>query len=180
MSLRDIFRALRHQAYALLVVVLGLVNCLPMPPPIPLLSGVLLAFVAIQIIIGQPMPWLPRRVLDRSIARADLNRAVARAVPIVRKLERLSQSRLTFFDTTAGMRAVGLILLVIALGLLVAAPFVGQIPLGLAACLVGLGLVERDGAIVIGGVVVGLLGIGLSLGFVVAIVSGIVALFETA
>lgn len=176
LSVREILRALRHQAFALLVAVLGLLNCLPMPPPVPLVSGLLLAFVAIQIIVVQPAPWLPRPLLDRSIARADFARAVGRALPALRRLERLSRPRLAFFDTLLGMRAVGAILLAIALGLLVAAPFVGQIPLGLAASLVGLGLVERDGAIVLGGVFVGVLGIGLSLGFLVALVGGIAAL----
>jgi hypothetical protein len=175
-SVREIVSALRQQAFALLVVVLGLPNCLPMPPPIPLLCGFLLAFVALQIVLDRPSPWLPRKLLNRSVAKADVARAVERALPYVRWLERLSRPRFAFFDTPVGMRLIGVILLVIALGLLVAAPFIGQIPLGLAACLVGLGLVERDGLIVIGGVVLGLLGIGLSAGFVVAVVKGIAAL----
>lgn len=173
---RDILSALRHQAFALLVVVLALPNCLPMPPPIPLLCGMLLAFVAVQMIIGLPAPWLPRRVLDRSVARADFTGAVARALPPLRTLERLSRPRLAFFDTAFGMRGIGAILLALSLALLVAAPFVGQIPLGLAVALVGLGLVERDGAIVLAGVVIGTIGFGLSLGFVVAIVSGLAAM----
>ena len=46
------------------------------------------------------------------------------------------------------------------------AAVVGQIPLGLAVCLVGLGLVERDGLLVLGGLGVGALGVTLSLGFI--------------
>jgi hypothetical protein len=177
LSIGEIVYTLGPQAFALLVFVLGLPNCLPMPPPIPFLCGLLLAVVAIQMIIGLPVPWLPGRLLRRSVLRADVARAVERALPRLRKLERLSRARLTLFGSSIGMRVTGAIVFVIALGLLVAAPFIGQIPLGLAACLVGLGLVERDGAIVIGGVVVGIIGIGLSLGFVAAIVGGILALF---
>ena len=43
------------------------------------------------------------------------------------------------------MRLMGVVILVMALGLLFAPPFVGQIPLGIAVCLVGLGLVDSDG-----------------------------------
>ena len=60
---------------------------------------------------------------------------------------------------------IGLLILVLALGLVVAAPFIGQIPLGFAVCLVGLGLVERDGLLIIVGAVCGALGLVLSAGF---------------
>lgn len=177
LSIGEIVYTLGPQAFALLVFVLGLPNCLPMPPPIPFLCGLLLAVVAIQMIIGLQVPWLPGRLLRRSVLRADVKRAVEQALPRLRMLERLSRARLTLFGSSIGMRIIGAIVFVIALGLLVAAPFIGQIPLGLAACLVGLGLVERDGAIVLGGVLLGVIGIGLSLGFVAAIVGGILALF---
>jgi hypothetical protein len=176
LKVRDIINALRHKAFALLVVVLALPNCLPMPPPIPLLCGLLLAVVAVQMIIGLPTPWLPAPVLERSVARADFTGAVARALPPLRRLERLSRPRLRFFETSAGMRGIGAVLLAMALALLVAAPFVGQIPLGMAAALVGLGLVERDGAVVLAGMIMGAVGFSLSLGFVVAIISGVAAL----
>ncbi|MDJ1159481.1 exopolysaccharide biosynthesis protein [Chelatococcus sp. SYSU_G07232] len=176
LTVREIVEALRQQAFALLVVVLALPNCLPMPPPIPLISGILLAFVALQIVLRRATPWLPRRLLDKSVARAEVASAVGRALPALRRLERWSKPRLRVFETALGMRLVGVVLLVVALGLLVAAPFVGQIPLGLAACLIGLGLVERDGVVVIAGFLVGAAGISLSLGFVVALVSGLEAI----
>ena len=78
---------------------------------------------------------------------------------------------------TWAIPVLGLVILVLALGLIVAAPFIGQIPLGLAVCLVGLGLVERDGLLIIIGAVVGAAGLLLSAGFAYAIFSGIHELF---
>jgi hypothetical protein len=172
-SVADIIGALRDRAFALLVVLLGLPNCLPMPPPIPLICGMLLAFVALQMIVGFPAPWLPQTLLRRSIARTDVERAVGRAVPVFRRLERFSKPRMSVFDTALAMRLVGLLLFLLALGLLFAPPLIGQIPLGIAVCLVGLGLVERDGIVVLGGLAIGSFGLILSLGFLYAIVSGI-------
>lgn len=176
LTIGELLDALRQQAFAALILVLGLPNCLPMPPPIPLLFGFLLCFVALQMVVGRSRPWLPKRILNRSMARADFARAVGRAMPTLLKLEHWSRPRLTFFGTPLGLRLVGGVVLVISLALLVAAPIIGQIPLGLAACLVGLGLVERDGLLVIGGTAVGAIGLSLSLGFVVAIISGVTAL----
>jgi hypothetical protein len=173
LTVRDIMAVLQERAFAVLVVLLGLPNCLPMPPPIPLVCGLLLAFVAVQIIFGRQMPWLPRALLNRSVARTDVEKAVGRAMPAFRRLERFSRPRMTFLDTPVTLRLMGIVILIMALGLLFAPPFVGQIPLGLAVCLVGLGLVERDGLVILGGLVVGSVGMTLSLGFVYAIFSGI-------
>ena len=173
LTVREIMAILQDRAFALLIVLLGIPNCLPMPPPIPLVCGLLLALVAIQIVFGRDAPWLPRHLLNRSVARTDVERAVGRAMPAFRRLERFSRPRMAFLDTPIAMRLMGLVLLVLALGLLFAPPFVGQIPLGLAVCLVGLGLVERDGLVVLGGVAIGSIGLTLSLGFVYAVFTGI-------
>ena len=177
LTVGDIVAVLRDRAFALLVVLLGLPNCLPMPPPIPLVCGLLLLLVAVQIAAGMSAPWLPRKLLGRSIARQDVKRAVDRAVPVLRRLERWSRPRMSVFESALGMRGMGVALLTLAMALIVAAPIIGQIPLGLAVCLVGLGLVERDGIVVLAGLTIGTLGVALNAGFVYAIVSGITALF---
>jgi len=176
-SVATIIGALQDRAYALLVVLLGLPNCLPMPPPIPLVCGLVLAFVAVQMLAGRATPWLPQALLSKSIGQAELARAVARALPALTRLERISRPRLTVLGGAAAIPVLGLLILVLALGLIVAAPFIGQIPLGLAVCLVGLGLVERDGLFIIAGALIGAVGLMLSAGFAYAIVSGISGLF---
>jgi len=173
LTVREIMAVLQDRAFALLIVLLGLPNCLPMPPPIPLICGLLLALVAVQIVFGREAPWLPGQLMNRSMARTDVERAVGRAIPVFRRLERISRPRMTFLDTPLAMRLMGAVILVLSLGLLFAPPFVGQIPLGLAVCLVGLGLVERDGFVVVGGLLIGSVGLTLSLGFVYAIFTGI-------
>ena len=177
MSVRDIVRTLGDRAFALLVALLGLPNCIPMVPPIPLVCGVVLLVIAAQMVVGRRSPWMPRQLLDRAIPKADVGTAVRRAMPWVERLERVSRPRLSVFENGLTVRAVGLVLVALALGLLVAAPIVGQIPLGIAVCLIGLGLVERDGIVVLAGVTIGGLGMGLALGFVLAIVASVGAFF---
>jgi hypothetical protein len=174
LTVAEIIGVLRDRAFALLVVLLGLPNCLPMPPPIPLVCGLLLALVAVQIIFGRATPWLPRALLGRSIARADLERAVARAIPILRRLERFSRPRMPIFESGVAFRAMGVLILLLSIGIVFALPpFLGQIPLGVAVCLVGLGLVERDGLVVLGGLALGSIGLTLNASIVYALVAGL-------
>ncbi len=172
-TVEEILSALGDRVYALLIVVLGIPNCLPMPPPIPLICGLLLAFVAPQLALGRRTPWIPRAVLTRSVKRSDIARVVRRAVPLFEKLERYSRPRLVLLVEPIALRVIGLILMVLAVALICSPPIFGQMPLGFAICLIGLGLVERDGLIVLGGILLGCFGVSLSASFIYAVIAGI-------
>ena len=101
-SLQAILGALSDRSFAILVVLLGLPNCLPMPPPIPAISSLLLIMVAAQMAVLRRAPWLPHRLLLRSVARADLAKTVRRALPFVGRLERWSQPRWNLFEQRTG------------------------------------------------------------------------------
>lgn len=176
-TLRAIMKTLGERGFALLVVGLGLPNCLPMPPPIPLLCGLLLIFVALQMVLGWNTPWLPGFLLDKTVSRATMANFIERAMPWVRKLERVAKPRLGIVDSRLAFRLIGSALMMFSVALVCAAPFIGQVPLGVAVVLIGLGLVERDGLLVLGGIAVGLVGTALSLGFVFALATGAAAIF---
>lgn len=177
LTVRSIMNTLGERGFALLIVGLGLPNCLPMPPPIPLLCGLLLVFVALQMVLGWPSPWLPAFILDKSVSRATMSQFVDRALPWVEKLERVAKPRFGLFESHVAFRLIGVVLMEFALSLVFAAPFIGQVPLGVAVVLVGLGLVERDGLLVMAGMAVGAVGSVLSFGFILALATGAAAVF---
>lgn len=176
-SISTIFGTLSDQSFAILVVLLGLPNCLPMPPPLPAISALLLILVAVQIAVQRPVPWLPRSLMRKSIRQADLGRAIRRALPIVSRLETWSRPRLLLFDARTGAMLSGMLLIVMAVGLLTAAPLIGQVPYGIAVCLIGLGRAEGDGLLVLSGLVVGVIGAALSASFLYAIFLAVRGLF---
>ena len=172
-TIRTIFGALSDRSFALLIVLLGLPNCLPMPPPIPAIAALLLILIALQIAMRRPAPWLPGALMSRSIRRADLGRAIHRALPMVNRLEQWSRPRLHVFDARTGAILSAAVLIVMALGMLTAAPLIGQIPYGLAVCLLGLGQAERDGLLVLSGLIAGAVGAVLSASFLYAVIIAI-------
>lgn len=177
LTVRGILTVLGDRIYALLIVVLGIPNCLPMPPPLPLLCGLVLAFIALQLALGRSTPWLPKALLDRKINRKDVARVSRRAVPLFERLERYTRPRLMLFVEPIAHRVIGVLVLLLAIALICAPPFIGQIPIGFSICLIGLGLVERDGLIVFAGLVIGCIGASVSFSFVYALIAGFGALF---
>lgn len=172
-SFRDILAILSERSFAILVVLLGLPNCLPMPPPIPTVSALLLIMIALQMLVRRPEPWFPGVVLRGSVARSDVLRAVKRALPVVSRLERWSRPRLSVFEPRLASLLSAILLLLMSIGMLLAAPLIGQVPYGLAVCLFGLGQIERDGVLVLSGMAAGAVGVALSASFVYGVVEAI-------
>lgn len=177
MTVGDIVSALGSRGFALMFFILGLPNSLPMPPPIALVSGFLLVFISLQILVGRSVLWLPKSVLKNSISRGDVAKAVAKAMPWVNRIEHLAVPRLDVFSNPVSWRVLGLGLLIVSLALVFALPVIGQIPLGISLCLIGLGLVEHDGYLVFAGFGIGALGVVFSAGFLAAILTGAAAFF---
>jgi hypothetical protein len=98
-------------------------------------------------------------------------------VPWIQRFEKLSRPRLDVFTGPAGARVVGGVVFVLGLVLLMPFPFLGNIPPGAAACVLGLGLVERDGLIVAVGYVASALALGITWLATYLIYEGVLQIF---
>ena len=170
LSVEAIFANLGDRSFGLLIFLLGLPNCVPMTPPVPSVSAVLLLSVAAQIAYGRPTPWAPRILLTRSVARSDVRRAADKVTPWLAWLEKWTRPRLQWTGKRLGGLLIALLIVMLSLGVLTCAPVIGQIPFGLGICLLGLGLVEEDGALLIPSVACCAIGLSLSASFVYALI----------
>jgi hypothetical protein len=168
---------LRNRAFGLSLLLFGIPNCLPLPPGVPVVCGGVLAFLGAQLMLGRSAPWLPRRLAERTIPASVLAAVVTRALPWVRRFERLSRPRLARLAGSTAHRIVGLVVMLLAGVLILPIPFLGNMPPGVAISILGLALVERDGLLVLAGFVAALLGVGVTVGATWAVVASAGALF---
>jgi hypothetical protein len=92
-------------------------------------------------------------------------------------VERFAKPRLSVFADARSRRIVGIVGLVLGLALLLPIPIIGNIPLGIPICILGLGLVERDGAVILAGYVATSLGLLITAGLGYLIFQGALAIF---
>ncbi|MFD2142157.1 exopolysaccharide biosynthesis protein [Ancylobacter oerskovii] len=149
----EVVHALRNRAFGLSILLLGLPNCLPMPPGIPVICGLLLCLVGVQMMMGRDELWLPGWIARRTFSRALLEKIVNGALPWVRRFEGYSRPRLHYFSNGSARLVLGGLVLLLGLLLLLPIPIFGNLPPGIAVCILGLGLVERDGAFICAGIV---------------------------
>ncbi len=175
-TFRGILEQLRHRAFGFTLLIFALPCCLPMPPGIPTVCGIAIVIIALGLIAARQRPWLPSMVADKSVARADLQRMVARMVPYLERLERICRPRLAIVTEPVGKVLIGVVLLMLGGIMILPIPFLGNMPPGFAASLIAVGLTERDGLIVLIGMFVSTAAIALASVATWAAIVGIVNL----
>jgi hypothetical protein len=173
----DLVAAMRNRAFGVLFLLFGIPNCLPMPPGIPVICGIMVALIAAQMVMGRDQLWLPAFLASKSFKRADLQRIVARSQGWIRRLERVAKPRLHIFADARSRRIIGVVGVILGIALVLPIPLIGNIPLGIPICILGLGLVERDGGIILAGYVATAAGLAITAGLGYLIFQGALAVF---
>jgi hypothetical protein len=125
-----------------------------MPPGIPTVCGIALVIIALNLIAMRRRLWLPGAIAGKTVARSDVSRMVARATPLMRRLERYCRPRLPIVTESVGKVLVGCVILVLGSIMILPIPFVGNMPPAIAASVIALGMTERDGLVVVIGLAV--------------------------
>jgi hypothetical protein len=161
-TFREILTKLRHRAFGFTLLIFALPCCLPMPPGIPTVCGVAIVIIALNLIAARQRLWLPNAIADKSVARADLKRMVERWAPRLARLEKICKPRLAIVTEPIGKILIGIVILVLGFIMILPIPFLGNMPPGVAASLIAIGMTERDGLIVLIGEVVSIVAIAVA------------------
>jgi hypothetical protein len=178
LTVGDLMASLRTRAFGLSLILFGLPNLLPIPG-LPILTGIILALLAIQIVVGRDVPWLPARIAGAKLPRERLNSVVARTLPLLRWIEQVTKPRFAVASGPTARRVVGLTVLVLAVLLIILPiPWIGSMPQGLALCVLGLGLTERDGVLVTAGFVLAAVATAVGAGIGYTVFAGALAVLN--
>jgi hypothetical protein len=153
-TLRELMEAIGEQGLLLMCAIACLPFLIPVSiPGVSTVFGAAIVMISLAITLNR-LPWLPKRILDKQMETARLVPALQKGVSIVSKLDRYMRPRLPAFTTgTVMARINGIaimaagILLMMPLGFV---PFSNTLP-GVAILLFSAGMIQRDGATVLGG-----------------------------
>lgn len=177
-TINDLLTSLRHRGFGLLMLVLVLPNCVPIPIP-PGGSTILsipLFFIALQMLWGKNSPWLPKWLRAKSLERTKVDKIVSVAAPKLRWVEKFLHPRFSFTSTKSGERFVGFIWLIFAISIAVPLPMTNFLP-GVGTLFMALGMLGRDGVIVILGIIIGCLGVIFTISLLTIGSAAIIAIF---
>jgi hypothetical protein len=173
-SLREIMTALSDRSFGALFILIAAPNLIPLPPGSSFIFSIPIIIIAAQLVWGRTFPWLPSSILDRKFDRSILKSLAERLGPPLARIESMLKPRLTVIDQGLQDRLIGLLALIAGLILFLPIPLANFVP-ALAIVLLGLGMIERDGIVMLVGVLLILASIAI-----VAAVGGAAASAATA
>jgi hypothetical protein len=173
LSFDELLHSLGDRGFGVVLLILALINCMPMPPGGSSVFGATMMVVAAQFIVGRHRLWIPGFVRRRSVSREMFRVVVERVAPYLQRIERLCRPRHEWLTSGVSERVIGLAVLILAFVISLPIPIVGNIPPSLSVAILAIALIERDGLAVLVGMACGTLAFLINLGVVTAIVAAV-------
>lgn len=158
-TVADLLTAMEGRAFGALLLLFAFPNILPSPPGLAAILGLPLIYLASQLMLGRS-PWLPNFIANRSISRVSFASVIIRATPWIARAERMLVTRLHILAGPVAQRLLGAVCLLLSLILVLPIPFGNMLP-SLAICIIALGMLERDGAWILGGLFAAVIAVGV-------------------
>lgn len=158
-TVADLLTAMEGRAFGALLLLFAFPNILPSPPGLAAILGLPLIYLASQLMLGRS-PWLPNFIANRSISRVSFATVIIRATPWIARAERMLVTRLHILAGPVAQRLLGAVCLLLSLILVLPIPFGNMLP-SLAICIIALGMLERDGAWILGGLFAAVIAAGV-------------------
>lgn len=159
-TLGDIVHRLRERGFAMLMLVLVLPNCvpIPIPPGISTLFSLPLLFLTAQMLWGRAEPWMPEKLAKKHIKLHYLRTVVNHIIPYMRRIQKCVKPRFSVASSKVGERFIGLCWFIFALSIAVPMPMTNFLP-GIGILISAFGLIGRDGYIMVAGLIIGIGGV---------------------
>lgn len=165
-SLDELLAAMGRTSIAFAILILSLPALTPIPGPFGMVFGTCLAIIAVQIMAGFQRIWLPAFLGRRRISAKVISLMVRYTSPLVLRIETvLRRNRMRHFAGRTAQSLLGIPVFLLAIAVALPIPFGNFLPVA-ALVMIALGLMERDGLMVMLGLLLGLIALATSGGLI--------------
>lgn len=146
----EVLETFGERGLAALMLLFALINFIPLPPGGTTITGAPLLFLSVELAIGRRTNWVPRKLRLASVARETFRKGIGWLIPIVRFAENLTRPRLLWLTGWFGQGLIGLTCFLLSIVLVLPIPL-GNIAPAVTMALFSLGVMQRDGVVVLMG-----------------------------
>lgn len=140
---------------------------LPYPPGFTTIMGLPLMILSTQMLMGSKKVRLPQKLNNYEIKNSTLKKISDKIVPIIKNIEQYVKPRFGFARSVYCEQFIGLTCLIAAAAVAIPLPFTNAIP-ALGITIMALGLLNRDGIIIMAGFAVAIVGLVIAFSALVA------------
>lgn len=156
LSLKHAMERLDESAFGAILFLLALPCCIPFLYVVPQIVSLPMMALAAQMAMGRDEPWMPEKFASRMIDKAGLLQTAKGGRKWLGWVEVFSKPRLSFITGPLSERVIGALLIVFSASILLPFPLTNSGP-AFAVALAAFGLINKDGILVILGVLLGTL-----------------------
>lgn len=138
---------------------------LPYPPGFTTIMGIPLMILSVQMLLGSKKVQLPKKINEYELNNSSLKAISDKVVPKLVSVEKYIRPRMAFAKSVYCEQMVGLISLVAAFSVALPIPLTNALP-ALGISVMSLGLLNRDGLVILGGVLITAFGLVIATGAV--------------
>src|SRR5688572_9887797 len=157
-TLREVLGLMHGRGFVLLLMLLALPFCTPVPlPGLSTPFGLIITIIGVRLAFGAK-PWLPSRLLDTRLPPKIFAKVFAFTRKIILGFERLLRPRMLWVTSTPRreqLHAIPIVICALMLLLPLPVPFSNIVP-AWGIILISGGLLERDGGFIIAGYIASL------------------------
>lgn len=146
----EILEAFGERGFGAVMLLFAVINMMPWPPGGTTITGAPLLFLSIEMAWGRDSLWLPNWIERGSVKRETFRNLSGRFMKPIRFTEGLSRPRLYFLTGPFGQGLIGLACLFLS-AILVLPVFGGNLVPAIAIGFFSLGIMQRDGLMVLMG-----------------------------
>lgn len=154
--------ALGERVFGALLFALAIPVCMPFLYGIPQIVALPMMAIAVQMAAGRSHPWMPKNFRDRPMDKESLVRIARWSKKWFGWLEALARPRLSFLSGPTAERFVGATFVLFCASILIPLPTTNTAP-GIGIAIASIGLLTRDGLLVLAGLMLGIFWISLLL-----------------
>lgn len=160
LTVAEVIDFLQDRGFALLLAMFAMPMMfpLPYPPGFSSLISIPLFFFSLQMAMGRRTPWLPEKWRQKTMPSSTIVSVIEKATPWLLKLEKYLTPRRERFADERAERAIGAFSLVLTGCIMLPLSVLSNTIPGAGITIMSLGLLERDGTVVLFGAVVGMIG----------------------
>lgn len=167
LSVGEIKDALHHRGFGVLLAICAIPLCFPIPAPpgYTTLFSLPHFILSFQILFGMDSPWIPQWLARKRIKRKTLAKLVVKATPYLQRIERQLKARMPYMSSRAGEKLIGVFVLLFAISIAIPLPMT-NVPPAFGILFMALGLLARDGLVILIGITIGNIGLLITTGVI--------------
>lgn len=161
-TIDKLVKSLNYRVYGISILIFSLPSIIPLSaiPGVAAFFSLPIILFSLQMIFSKKTPWLPQWLKNKTIDTKHLQKLFHYAIPYLQRVEKIIKPRYYFFTSKTMEVLIGILLTLLSILLMLPIPLSNML-FGFLISLLAIGLIEKDGLVLMIGLIFGSITIGL-------------------